>query len=59
MGVKIHKGKIKYIRDIDTTDKKQIDGTEMEKVTNYTIQNKLRTNCSQTCQSFELNDLKF
>ena len=26
----------------------------------YTIQNKLRTNCSQTCQSqsFELNDLK-
>ena len=27
----------------------------------YTIQNKLRTNCSQTCQrqSFELNDLKF
>ena len=28
---------------------------------NYTIQNKLRTNCSQTCQrqSFELNDLKF
>ena len=27
----------------------------------YTIQNKSRTNCSQTCQrqSFELNDLKF
>ena len=27
----------------------------------YTIQNKLRTKCSQTCQrqSFELNDLKF
>ena len=28
---------------------------------NHTVQNKLRTNCSQTCQrqSFELNDLKF
>ena len=27
----------------------------------YTVQNKLRTNCSQTCQrqSFELSDLKF
>ena len=27
----------------------------------YTVQNKLRTNCSQTCQrqGFELNDLKF
>ena len=32
----------------------------MSRDSNYTIQNKLRTNCSQTCQrqSFELNDLK-
>ena len=30
-------------------------------VCTYTVQNKLRTNCSQPCQrqSFELNDLKF
>ena len=34
-GVKIHKGKNKLMKIIDTTDNSQIDGTEKEKVTNY------------------------
>ena len=35
IGLKIHKGKPKCMTKIDTTDNIQIDGTELEKVTNY------------------------
>ena len=35
IGLKIHKGKTKFMRNIDTTDNIQINGTEIEKVTNY------------------------
>ena len=34
--LKMHKGKIKFMTNIDTKDNIQIDGTEIEKVTNYT-----------------------
>ena len=34
-GLKIHKGKTKFMTTIDTTDNIQINGTEIEKVTNY------------------------
>ena len=33
--VKTHKGKTKFMTNIDTTDNIQINGTEIEKVTNY------------------------
>ena len=35
IGLKIHKGKTKFMTNIDTTDNIQINGTEIEKVTNY------------------------
>ena len=35
IGVKIHKGKTKFMTNIVTTDNIQINGTEIEKVTNY------------------------
>ena len=35
IGLKIHKGKTKFMSNIDTTDNIQINGTEIEKVTNY------------------------
>ena len=35
IGLKIHKGKAKFMINIDTTDNIQINGTEIEKVTNY------------------------
>ena len=35
IGLKIHKGKTKFMTNIDTTDNIQINGTEKEKVTNY------------------------
>ena len=35
IGLKIHKGKTKFMTNIDTTDNIQIKGTEIEKVTNY------------------------
>ena len=35
IGLKIQKGKTKFITNIDTTDKIQINGTEIEMVTNY------------------------
>ena len=35
IGLKIHKGKNKFMTNIDTTDNIQITGTEIEKVTNY------------------------
>ena len=35
IGLKIHNGKTKFKTDIDTTDNIQINGTEIEKVTNY------------------------
>ena len=37
IGFKIHvyKGKIKSMKNIDTTDNIQIDGTKIEKVTNF------------------------
>ena len=35
IGLKIHKGKTKFMTNIDTTDNTQINGTEIEKVTNY------------------------
>ena len=35
IGLKIHKGKSKLITHIDTTDNIQINGTEIEEVTNY------------------------
>ena len=35
MGLRIHKGKTKFMRNIDTTDNIQIKGTAMEKVTTY------------------------
>ena len=35
IGLKIHKGKTKFMTSIDTTDNIQINGTEIEKVTNY------------------------
>ena len=35
IGLKIHKGTPKFMTNIDTTDNIQIDGTEIEKVTNY------------------------
>ena len=34
-GLKIRKGKTKFMSYIDTTDNMQIDGTEIEKMTNY------------------------
>ena len=34
-GLKIHKGKTKFMTNIDTTDNIQTDGTEIEIVTNY------------------------
>ena len=35
IGLKTHKGKTKFMTNIDTTDNIQINGTEIEKVTNY------------------------
>ena len=35
IGLKIHEGKTKFMTSIDTTDNIQINGTEIEKVTNY------------------------
>ena len=35
IGLKIHKGKTKFMTNIDTTGSIQINGTEIEKVTNY------------------------
>ena len=35
IGLKIHKGKTKFMKNIDTTDNIHINGTEIEKVTNY------------------------
>ena len=35
IGLKIHKGKTKSMTNIDTTDNIQMEGTEIEKVTNY------------------------
>ena len=35
IGLKIHKGKTKFMTNTDTTDNIQINGTETEKVTNY------------------------
>ena len=35
-GLKIHKGKTKFMLNIDTTDNSQINGTEIQTVTNYT-----------------------
>ena len=35
-GLKIHKGKTKFMTNIDTTDDMQIYETEMEKLTSYT-----------------------
>ena len=35
IGLKINKGKTKFMTNTDTTDNIQIDGTEIEKVTNY------------------------
>ena len=35
IGLKIHKGKTKFMTNIDTTDNIQINGTELETVTNY------------------------
>ena len=35
IGLKIHKGKTKFMTSIDTTDNIQINGREIEKVTNY------------------------
>ena len=35
IGLKIHKGITKFMTNIDTTDNIQINGTEIEKVTNY------------------------
>ena len=35
ISLKIHKGKNKFMTNIDTTDTIQINGTEIEKVTNY------------------------
>ena len=35
IGLKIHQEKTKFRTDIDTTDNVQINGTEIEKVTNY------------------------
>ena len=35
IGLKIHKGKTKFMTNIDTTDNIQINGTEIEKVTHY------------------------
>ena len=34
-GLKIHKRKTKFVTNIDTTDNIQINGTEIEQVTNY------------------------
>ena len=35
IGLKIHKGKSKFMTNIETTDNIQINGTEREKVPNY------------------------
>ena len=35
IGLKIHKGKTRFMTNIDTTDNIKINGTEIEKVTNY------------------------
>ena len=35
IGLKTHKGKTKFMTNIDTTDNIQMNGTEIEKVTNY------------------------
>ena len=35
IGLKIRKGKTKFMTDIDTTDNTQIDGTEIENMTKY------------------------
>ena len=35
IGLKIHRGKTKYMTNIDTTENIQINKTEIEKVTNY------------------------
>ena len=35
VGLKINKGKTKFMTNIDTTDNIQINGTEIEKATNY------------------------
>ena len=35
IGLKIHKRKTKFVTNIDTTDNIQINGTEIEQVTNY------------------------
>ena len=47
IGLKIHKGKAKFMTSINTTDNIQVDWTEKEKVTNYkylgqTIENGIR-----------------
>ena len=34
IGFKVHKGKIKFMTNIDTTDNIQIDGAEIQKMTN-------------------------
>ena len=38
IGLKIHKGKAKFMTNIDTTDNIQTNGTEIEKVTSYRYQ---------------------
>ena len=35
IGLKMRKGKTKFMTNIDTTDNIQINGTEIEKVSNY------------------------
>ena len=35
IGLKIHKGKTKFMTNIDTTDNIETNGTEIQKVTNY------------------------
>ena len=35
IGLKIHKGKTKFMTNIDTTDITEINGTELEKATNH------------------------
>ena len=35
IGLTVHKGKTKFMTNIDTTDNIQINGTEIERVSNY------------------------
>ena len=56
IGLKTHKGKTKFMANIDTTDNMQINGTEIEKVTSYKYLGQKNSNGKQNnTRSFNQN----